>query len=180
MKPIEDTFQFCPQCSAEVATANAQQAVSANPFRCSKCEYVFYFSPTAAVGGIITDGAKILFLVRGKDPGKGQFGIPGGFVDAGETLEESLTREVLEEASLKVTEMSYLCSFPNQYEYRGVAVQVTDAFFECSVETLDTLSAQATEVQEFRWLEPDAATLNNLAFESNRRAIERCLERRSK
>lgn len=172
MKPIEDTFQHCPQCGQKAVD------LGSNPFHCHACDYVYYFSPTAAVGGIVTDGNKVLFLVREKDPGKGKLGIPGGFVDVGETLEESLRREVLEEASLEVVSTRYLCSFPNQYIYRGVKIDVTDAFFVCRVESFGSLVAQEGEVQEFRWLEPNAATLDNLAFQSNRYAIETYLKQR--
>ncbi|MEL7499970.1 MAG: NUDIX domain-containing protein [Planctomycetota bacterium] len=166
MKRIEEAFEFCPQCGQRSTTF-----VSSNPFRCSSCEFVFYFSPTAAVGGIVTHEDKILFLVRGKDPGRGKYGLPGGFADPGETLEESLRREVFEEASLQVAEMSYLCSYPNQYPYRGVTVEVLDTFFECRVDSFDSMSAQAGEVAELCWLVPDEKTLDKLAFHSNRLAI---------
>lgn len=132
-----------------------------------------YFSPAAAVGAIICDSqGDIMFLVRGRDPGKGKLGLPGGFADAGETLEASLRREVLEESSLVVEEIRYLCSFPNQYDYRGVTVEVLDSFFVCSVKSFDLLTAQAGEVEGFCFEKPTQATLEKMAFASNRKAIE--------
>ena len=132
-----------------------------------------YFSPTAAVGAIIRDAdGNIMFLVRGKNPGKGQLGLPGGFADAGETLEASLRREVLEESSLVVEDLRYLCSFPNQYDYCGVTVEVLDTFFVCSVESFDSLNAQTGEVAGFCFEKPTQATLEKMAFLSNRKAIE--------
>ncbi|MDB2686222.1 NUDIX domain-containing protein [Mariniblastus sp.] len=165
--PVVKTFQYCPSCGA--TQSNGGQ----NPFRCESCEYVMYFSPAAAVGAIIRDSqGNIMFLVRGRDPGKGKLGLPGGFADAGETLETSLRREVLEESSLVVEEIQYLCSFPNQYDYRGVTVEVLDTFFVCSVESFDSLTAQAGEVEGFRFEKPTQATLEKMAFASNRKAIE--------
>jgi len=132
-----------------------------------------YFSPAAAVGAIIRDPqGDIMFLVRGKAPGKGKLGLPGGFADAGETLEASLRREVLEESSLVIEEIRYLCSFPNQYAYCGVMVEVLDTFFVCSVESFDSLTAQAGEVEGFCFEKPTQATLEKMAFASNRKAIE--------
>ena len=165
--PVVKTFRYCPSCGVE--RSNGCQ----NPFRCESCGYVMYFSPAAAVGAIIcnTQG-DIMFLVRGKDPGKGKLGLPGGFVDAGETLEVSLRREVLEESSLVVEEIRYLCSFPNQYDYQGVMVEVLDTFFVCSVESFDSLAAQAGEVEGFCFEKPTLATLEKMAFASNRKAIE--------
>ena len=165
--PVDKTFRYCPSCGV------ARSDVGENPFRCGSCEFVMYFSPAAAVGAIIRDSqGNIMFLVRGKDPGKGQLGLPGGFADAGETLETSLRREVLEESSLVVDNIRYLCSFPNQYAYRGVTVEVLDTFFVCSVESFDSLTAQAGEVEGFCFEKPTLATLDKMAFLSNRKAIE--------
>ncbi len=165
--PINEIFRHCPNCGASKAN------IGENPFRCDDCDFVMYFSPIAAVGAIIRDPkGNIMFLIRGKDPGKGKLGLPGGFADAGETLETSLRREVLEESSLVVTDIRYLCSFPNQYAYRGVTVEVLDTFFVCSVESFDSLTAQAEEVEGFCFEEPTEATLDKMAFASNRKAIE--------
>ena len=165
--PISEVFRYCPSCGIP------KSDVGENPFRCDKCEFVMYFSPIAAVGAIICDPlGNIMFLVRGKDPGKGKLGLPGGFADAGETLETSLRREVLEESSLVVNEIRYLCSFPNQYAYCGVMVEVLDTFFVCSVESFDDLAAQVEEVDGFCFEKPTEATLDKMAFPSNRKAIE--------
>ena len=78
---IAEAFHFCPQCCAE------NQETGSSPFRCKECGFVFYFSPVAAVGGLVVNSNnELLFLVRGCDPGKGKFGLPGGFVDPGEPL----------------------------------------------------------------------------------------------
>lgn len=165
--PIVDVFRHCPSCGG------SKSDVGENPFRCDHCDFVMYFSPIAAVGAIIRDPqGNIMFLVRGKDPGKGKLGLPGGFADAGETLETSLRREVLEESSLVVNDIRYLCSFPNQYAYRGVMVEVLDTFFVCSVESFDDLAAQAEEVEGFCFEKPTKTTLGKMAFASNRKAIE--------
>ena len=165
--PVDKTFRYCPSCGVK------RSNVGQNPFRCESCEFLLYFSPAAAVGGIIRDAqGNILFLIRGRDPGKGQLGMPGGFADAGETLEASLRREVLEETSLVVDEVRYLCSFPNQYVYRGVMVEVLDTFFVCSVESFDSLKPEEGEVEGFCFEKPTQATLDKMAFESNRKAVE--------
>ena len=168
----EETFRYCPWCGAPNTNP------SSNPFRCNQCQHVHYFSPTAAVGAIVVRNHELLFLVRNKDPGKGRYGLPGGFVDAGETLEQSLVREVSEETSLVVTHHEYLCSYPNQYLYKDVNTSVVDAFFLCQVQDDSATVIEQEEVAEFRWLEPTETVLANMAFESNRLAILHYLKRK--
>ena len=150
-----------------------------NPFRCSGCEFTYFFSPCIAVAGIVTDQqGRVLFLRRQRDPGKGKLGLPGGFVDAGESAEDALGREVLEEMNLQVRCMDFLGSFPNDYEYKGVTVPVTDVFFTCGVETFETIVPERSEVASWHFCHPTEATLNEMAFGSNRKAVELYLHRR--
>ena len=50
---------------------------------------------------MIHDG-RVLLIRRGKEPLRGRWVIPGGTVEAGETLQEALVREVLEETGVTV------------------------------------------------------------------------------
>ncbi len=55
------------------------------------------------VGAIITDAAgRLLLIRRGHEPGKGLWSLPGGRVEPGETDEQALSREVMEETGLAV------------------------------------------------------------------------------
>ena len=62
--------------------------------------------PIVGVGGIIFRGDQVLLIKRGKEPGLGQWSIPGGVVRPGETLKEAVVREILEETHLKVEILS--------------------------------------------------------------------------
>jgi 8-oxo-dGTP diphosphatase len=55
-----------------------------------------------AVGAVIFDRDRVLLVQRGQEPLKGEWSLPGGVVEIGETLEAALAREVREEASLEI------------------------------------------------------------------------------
>jgi 8-oxo-dGTP diphosphatase len=58
--------------------------------------------PIVAVGAVILDGSRVLLVQRGQEPLKGQWSLPGGAVETGETLHAALVREVREETCLEV------------------------------------------------------------------------------
>ncbi|MEZ6122582.1 MAG: NUDIX domain-containing protein [Planctomycetaceae bacterium] len=164
--PIAEAFLFCPKCGRQAARTGV------NPFRCSDCGYSHFFSPCSAVAAIIRDtDRQVLFLTRERDPGKGMLGLPGGFVDVGESLEEALKREILEEVGLTTARMQYLISYPNSYNWKGVILPVTDTFFVCDVDHFE-ITTQESEVSSWNFAVPNRSTLDRMAFPSNRKAIE--------
>jgi ADP-ribose pyrophosphatase YjhB (NUDIX family) len=57
--------------------------------------------PEVCVGAIAVDGDRLLLIRRGHGPAAGEWSVPGGRVEAGETLAEALVREVAEETGLE-------------------------------------------------------------------------------
>ena len=58
--------------------------------------------PEVAVGALAVDHGRLLCIRRGHGPGAGLWSLPGGRVEAGETLHEAIVREVMEETGLEV------------------------------------------------------------------------------
>lgn len=58
--------------------------------------------PLVGVGAVIVCDRKVLLEKRKNEPGRGKWSIPGGLVDLGENLEQTVIREVKEETQLDV------------------------------------------------------------------------------
>ena len=170
-RPIEQHFRYCPRCGIENTKPGCV------PFRCNGCQYAHFFGPVAAVGAlIVNDDGELLLVRRARDPAKGKWGLPGGFVDRDETMEQAVARETMEETRLKISHSQYLMTFPNHYDYRGIVVPVIDLFFVCAVESGDEIVLAEDELTHYKWVRPSAAQLDDMAFYSNRLAIEKWLE----
>ena len=58
--------------------------------------------PVVGVGGVIIDRSRTVLIRRGSEPLRGEWSIPGGTLELGETIEEGVARELLEETGLVV------------------------------------------------------------------------------
>lgn len=155
----------CPRCAAP---ATAEAAV---PFRCGSCGFVLFFNAAAAVAVLIerADHA-VLFTRRARDPGAGLLGLPGGFVDFGETAEGALRREVREEVGLEIGDLAYLASFPNRYAYAGVTYHTLDLFFRAILPP--SAEPRALDaVESLAWRHLASVAPEEIAFASMRAAV---------
>jgi 8-oxo-dGTP diphosphatase len=60
-------------------------------------------APVAAVGGVVLDGDRVLLVKRALPPRQGEWSLPGGQLELGESLVDAVRREVREETGLEVT-----------------------------------------------------------------------------
>ncbi len=58
--------------------------------------------PVVGVGGVVIDEGRALLIRRGSEPLRGEWSIPGGTLELGETLAEGVMRELREETGIEV------------------------------------------------------------------------------
>lgn len=100
------TSRFCGRCGASTRFSSDERAKV-----CSGCGFTIYprLSP-AVIVAVVRDG-KLLLANSTRFPSK-FFSVIAGFVDVGETLEECVAREVMEETGIEVKEIRYHSSQP--------------------------------------------------------------------
>ena len=81
--------------------------------------------PVVGIGGVIIDHDRTLLIRRGSEPLRGEWSIPGGKLELGETLEEGVARELLEETGIAVRVIELIEVFERIYADDGtIAGQV--------------------------------------------------------
>ena len=136
-------FRRCPVCLCEKVAYLDERKWS-----CPLCGFTLYHNTAAAVGLIIPvqdkNGVSVLCVKRGREPRKGFYALPGGFVDPDESAENACVRECREETGITPVSLRYVCSAPNTYE-----AQLPSGTEAASL--LRGLSAQdADEIKDYR------------------------------
>jgi ADP-ribose pyrophosphatase YjhB (NUDIX family) len=166
MRP-PDLFRYCPRCAA----ARSSETQGQSPLACPACGLTYYFNPTVAAAAFVFDPeGRVLLIRRAKEPSAGKLGVPGGFIDVGESAEDGLRREVREEVGIEVERLRFLVSFPNTYFYREVTYPVVDLYFTATAVN-PAMALPLDAVAGIEWRLPADVGDDEIAFPSMRKAI---------
>ena len=165
---IASQFRHCPRCGTGALERHSEKSV-----RCPACDFLLFFNTATAVVALITDQDGCLLVTRrAHNPAQGTLDLPGGFVDAHETAEGALEREIREEINLEITGLGYLFSVPNIYDYAGIRYHTVDMAFKCSIRDLSVLRP-GDEVAEIIFLRPEKLDPEEFGLKSMREIIAR-------
>jgi NAD+ diphosphatase len=135
-----DSTRFCGRCGA-VAVHDKNERM----MRCPKCNNMMFpkIAPAVIVG--VIDGDKILLTKYANREYK-RYALIAGFNEIGETIEETVKREVMEEAGLRVKEVEYYKSQP-----WGFDSNLLMGFF-CKVDGNNDIVMDSHELSEAEWV----------------------------
>lgn len=133
-------------------------------------------SPLVGVGAVVVEENRVLLIRRGQPPLLGEWSLPGGVLECGETLREAVAREAREETGLLVETGEMLGVY--ERVIRGDAGRVRYHYvlidFLCRPAGGDLKAgSDATDV---RWFTRDELPALNLAYDANdvvRKGLER-------
>lgn len=108
----------CARCGRPVTRRPASRT---KPRRigCPRCGFLLYDYPRACSGMLVVKGDAVLLLRRAHAPRIGWLDLPGGFVEAGESLEAAARRELREETGLTLGRIEPLAFHWDEYWLRG-------------------------------------------------------------
>lgn len=150
-------LKFCPKCGSSVLKPHSDLSLS-----CENCGFHFYVNSAAAVAAlVVNEEGKLLLTTRAVEPDFGKLDLPGGFIDPGESAEEAVKRELLEELGMKVKSVEYVTSAPNEYIFSGISVFTLDMAFRVVPESISGLKAQ-DDIQDFRFYAKEEVDLDQI------------------
>ena len=108
--------------------------------------------PIVGVGGVVILGSRVLLIRRGREPLKGEWSIPGGMLELGESLKDGVRREVLEETGLKVRPLEVLTVF-DRIQQNGERVQYHYVIIDYVCRRTGGRLKAGSDVLDARWVD---------------------------
>ena len=131
--------RFCGRCATPTVHDNKERMV-----RCPKCGNLIFPRISPAVIVAVTDGDRLL-LSKYAGRGYTRYALLAGYTEIGETIEQTVHREVMEEVGLKVKNLRYYKSQP-----WGVDGNVLMGFY-CDLDGDDTIHLDEQELALAEW-----------------------------
>ena len=132
--------QYCGSCGAMMSHSEEERACV-----CPQCDLIVYpkISPVVIVG--VTHGDNLL-VTRYKNRPYRQYALVAGYVEIGESFEDAVRREVLEETGVRVKNIEYYKSQP-----WGVTSTILAGYY-CQLDGDPTINFDEKELEEALWL----------------------------
>ncbi|MFO7915512.1 MAG: NUDIX hydrolase [Candidatus Krumholzibacteriales bacterium] len=166
---MNDILKYCPYCAGPLSLRENE---GRKRLFCDNEKIYIYRNPIPAATGLILDeDNRILLVLRAREPGKDEWGLPGGFVETDESPIYAARREVLEETGLTVDNPELInVVYQNSDFYNTSILIIGYRFLEYDGDVV--AGDDAAEARFF-----PLNQLPELAFRSHRALIDEMTER---
>jgi len=105
---MNSAFKFCPQCATPLEfILLLEDGGEKERLRCVACGYTHWNNPTPVLAAVVEYQGKVLLAQNAAWPGK-MFALITGFMEAGETPQGGIAREIQEETSLTASALKLI------------------------------------------------------------------------
>ena len=167
------TKKFCHQCGNNLTTDDDIF------FKCSSCKQTIYENPKPCVDlALFNQNGELLIAKRLREPFKGKYDLPGGFVDKYDSFDTALLREAKEELGLdesQIINIKYIGSYNSEYPWVNEVLRVSPAVFMADladgakVKAMDDVEAvewiNGEDINKYEYSNSEVMKTINLAFE---------------
>jgi mutator protein MutT len=109
--------------------------------------------PVVGVGAVIIKDGKILLEKRKSEPGRGKWSIPGGLVELGESVSQTVVREVAEETGLEVCEPELIDVVDNVVRDEKGEIKYHFVIIDYFVKLKGGNLKASSDAEELRWVQ---------------------------
>lgn len=105
---MSDTYRYCPTCATPLAWISQQEDGGAKErLRCPSCSWTHWNNPVPVLAAVVEYQGQILLARNAAWEGK-MYALITGFMEAGETPQHGIAREIQEETSLRALELKLI------------------------------------------------------------------------
>ncbi|MBN1893012.1 NUDIX hydrolase [bacterium] len=140
--------------------------------------------PVPAVSGVVFDSkGRVLLIRRGKPPRLGEWSLPGGSMETGESGETSLRREIFEECGIEVDDVSLIADriLLERDSAGRVRYHYKIRVYSCFSAKKDVRAAG--DAASAKWVRPDRLNSTEVPLDIQgiiQKALQRCRQRHSR
>ena len=109
-------------------------------------------APIVGVGAVVIKDQQVLLVRRANEPNRGQWSIPGGTVELGETLAQAATREVWEECQVQVEPGAVVATFDLIKRDEQGQIRYHYVLLDLAAHYVNGEPVAATDALEVRWV----------------------------
>jgi ADP-ribose pyrophosphatase YjhB (NUDIX family) len=156
---LRQSFRYCPRCRTEMVDKEVFGRVR-RVCPDNTCRFVQFIDPKVSSAVMALRDGQVLLVRRAMDPARGSWCFPGGFMEIGETPQQTAIRECQEETGYEVAVAGLIDVFYYE-DYRGSGVLVM-----YQGEVVGGHPQPGEDAQEIGFYGPDELP-DNIVFDSN-------------